>query len=488
MARQVVSLYVDDASIRLLVMRGRDILDWGELQLEPGLVRGSEIAQESQVAEKIRALMRQCRVRSSRVAVGVSGLFCLSRPAILPQLPRNMLDEAVKHEAKRLLPIPPDQCYLTWQVVPGPADRTQIFIVAIPRRIADALYRTLHQAGLKPSLLDIKPLTLARLSSRENAIILDLQEREFDIVVLNGGIPQPIRSVSLPDTALSEKEKLETIRNDLERTIKFYNSNTPSKPLDEKVPLLVSGLLQTNKALREELAKATGLRVLPLECPARSPAAFPTSQYLVNVGLTALQDPAVKESRSAVARLNCLPAEMMPRPISVRRVLVVPAVVVFLAFLALFIVVVQRASANISTVRNELASVNQTIAMRQAVQKSLSDNITKLDKQVTQAEATLKTIDNVRGIIDRKRSGTNDDLVLATCGLPDGVALTGVSYVASTMTVKGSAPDEDTALSYARALTDSGRFARVSVSSVKKVDHTKDPPTFDFVITVLLKG
>ncbi len=487
MARQVVSLYIDDASVRLLVMRGRDILDWGELQLEPGLVRGSEIVQELQVAEKIRALMRQCQVRSSRVAVGVSGLFCLSRPATLPQLPRNMLGEAVKHEAKRLLPIPLDQCYFTWQVVPGPADRTQIFMVAIPRRIADALYRTLHHAGLKPSLLDIKPLALARLSSRENAIILDLQQREFDIVVLNGGIPH-IRSIALPDAALSEKDKLATIRNDLERTIKFYNSNNPSKPLDEKVPLLVSGQLQTDTALREELATATGMRVLPLECPARSPAAFQTGRYMVNVGLTARQGPAVKESRSAVAGLNCLPVEMMPRPISVRRVLMVPAIVVFLAFLALFIVVVQKASANISAARDELASVNQTIAMRQAVQKSLSDNITKLDKQVTQAEASLKTFVNVRGLIDRKRSSTNNDLALATCGLPDEVVLTGVSYVASTMTVQGAAPDEDTVLAYARALTDSGRFARVGISSVKKVDHAKAPPTFAFVITVLLKG
>jgi len=51
MLKQIVTLYLDDKSIRLLVAGGKRIKKWAELSLEPGLIEGGTIRKEKEVAE-----------------------------------------------------------------------------------------------------------------------------------------------------------------------------------------------------------------------------------------------------------------------------------------------------------------------------------------------------------------------------------------------------------------------------------------------------
>ncbi len=488
MARKVVSLYIDDSTIRLLVLRGKEILQWGEVHLEPGLVHGTEIIQSAEVAEKIKLLVRQCKVDTKRVVVGVSGLFCLSRPAIMPQLPKGMLDEAVKREAKRLLPIPPEQCYLSWQTIPGPADKTQIFMVGVPRRVADALARTLKEAGLQPFHLDVKPLALARIATEPNCVILDLQENELDIIIMSDGVPQPIRTVSLPDSALTEDEKLNSIKNDLDRTIKFYNANNPAKLIDSTVPLLVSGQLLNEPELYDDLSRATGMQVLPLQFAARSPTGFKKSLYMVNIGMAVRYSASLKDTGSAVAALNCLPPQFGPQPINMTRVLLIPASAIVLGLLALFMILVQTASADLATKRTELSNINRMVALRQSVQKDLTDNITRMDKTMAQADISLKVLTGARELLNQKRNTTNGDIVFGTEALPPEINLDHITYSADMMVIKGIAPDDIVLLDYAHTLEQSGRFDRIQVSSVKRLETKDEPVVYDFNISVHLRG
>ena len=74
-----------------------------------------------------------------------------------------------------------------------------------PRQIVDALLEILKQVKIKPYLMDIKPLALARLVKDNMAIIVDIQPYNFDIVIMADGIPQPVRTVSFPEEDLSRQ-------------------------------------------------------------------------------------------------------------------------------------------------------------------------------------------------------------------------------------------------------------------------------------------
>ena len=43
MAKNIVTLYVDDTSLRLMVTDGKQIKEWAELPLEPGLIKGNVV-------------------------------------------------------------------------------------------------------------------------------------------------------------------------------------------------------------------------------------------------------------------------------------------------------------------------------------------------------------------------------------------------------------------------------------------------------------
>ena len=112
MTNKIFTLYVDDTSLRLVVIKGKQIKEWAKLPLESSLVQGNTLIKEAEIAAKIKQLLQAMKVKPKKIMLGVSGLQCLTRPMTLPQLPNVMLDEAVKREAKRVLPVPLEQLYI----------------------------------------------------------------------------------------------------------------------------------------------------------------------------------------------------------------------------------------------------------------------------------------------------------------------------------------------------------------------------------------
>ncbi len=150
MAKQVVTLFIDDTNIRLLVARGKRVQKWARLPLEPGLVRDGVILDEAQVADRLKELFKLEKVTATKVIAGLSGLNSLYRLITLPELPEAVKAEAVRHEAGRVIPVSLSQVYYAYQSLPASKGETRLFLAAFPRSAADALIRTLRQAGLEP--------------------------------------------------------------------------------------------------------------------------------------------------------------------------------------------------------------------------------------------------------------------------------------------------------------------------------------------------
>lgn len=167
------------------------------MPLEPGLVKGGVILNQDTVVGKVEELWQTQGIGTRKVIAGISGINCLYRLITLPELPKNILPAAVKREAARILAIPMEQVYLSWQTLPTLKGETLVYLIASPRNSVDALISTLRKAGLNPYLMDLKPLALARTSTESKAILIDVQPSNFDIVVLMEGIPQVVRSLPL---------------------------------------------------------------------------------------------------------------------------------------------------------------------------------------------------------------------------------------------------------------------------------------------------
>ena len=467
---KAVTLYIDDAGIRLLVAGGKRVEKWAYAPLEPGPVRDGVIVDETEVAARIKELFKAGGVKASKVIAGLSGLHCLCRVITLPRLPGAMLAEAVRQEAESIMPVPLEELYLSWQVIPAAGEEMRVFLAALPRNIVDALVETLHQADIKPYLIDLAPLALARAVKETTAVTIGVRSTEFDIVIIENGVPYPIRTVSLPGEALPLQEKLPVITEELERTISFYNSTYPEKALEPSTPVFISGEPADEPELCRSLSGEFGFPVLPLPSPLEYPEGFAPSQYMVNIGLALKKLSPGKGPHPSVVNLNALPDIYRPKARPLSEILAVPGIIVALGLLFYLVTLVQGAAAGTSLLRTELDTANQEIGQRLAEMQAQRQHIAGLETEAGEVEVSRDTFNAVSYYINKGHYRVNGDLEVTMSVLPGTVNLSGISYAGEGLTITGTAPAETEVLAYASALRASGDFSRVVISSMTRTE------------------
>ena len=470
MAKNIVTLYIDDTSVKLLVMSGKRVTKWADSPLEPGLVKNGVVVEEAEVATIIKRLFQVVKVKTKKVIVGVSGLHCLSRSVTLPQLPKEMLDEAVKREATRVLPVPLEQLYLSWQSIPASKGEIQVFLVAMPRESTDALLKVLHQVGLEPDVMDIKPLLLAEMLKDATAIIVDVQPTEFDIVTMADGIPQFIRTVSFLSEVQSWQEKLPMIKDELDRIIEFYNSNNPEKPLTSTTPIFISGKaineLEPRESLSDKLEHPVSQLPSPLECP----EGLDQNRYMANIGLAFKKLSSGKEVGSLVVNLNALPTPYLHKPVSLARIVTVPSVIIAIGLCVFLTMLIQGAAVDIASIRGQLATTDQLLQQKLTQRQKLMGSITELEVKITEVEASRDSFAGALSILEEQRNQINRDLEVTIKSLPNTTALSGISHVNSILTIKGQAPNEKQVLNYLEQLDASGRFGEITITNMSRIE------------------
>ena len=464
MAKNATTLYINDDTIRLLVTRGKRISKLASVPLEVGLSDVETPEQEALLVEKIKTLIRTNKISGKKVILGISGLHCLTRPVNLPELPKAMLREAILREAQRVLPVPTDQLYISWQLIGATEGKLTAFMVAIPRQIADALMRILHAAGLKAALMDIKPLALARLAKEPTAVVVDVQPHEFDIVILDNGIPQPIRTVAFPEEFLELRDKAGIIAAELARTVQFHNSNNPETPLPTQTKLYLSGDIADDPDLHEEIARTQGLVPELLTSPLKCAKHLDPSQHLANVGLVLKQLP--KDAGPLLPNFNTLPEPYQPRQISTSKLLAVPAAAAAVGIVVLLGMTVQDAGGRLSDTKIQLDSTNLLLQKRQNERAELTTAVGQLEKELEQINAELDQFGGVLANIGATGEIINDDLTGSVDVIVPDLDLESMAHQQQNYAITGYAETEREVIEYARQLADTGLFLEVTIQSI----------------------
>ncbi len=435
-----VSLYIDDSGVRVMVTRGRRIARLADMALDAPLNNIDTPEKEAELAGKIRNLLRMNKISQRKIILGLSGLHCLTRPVVLPELPKAMLAEAVIREAKRMLPVPLEQLYLTWNIVAVTGGKTHIFLVALPRQMADMVIRVINKAGYKPYLMDIKPLALARLAKTASAMIIDVQSKEFDIVMMVNGVPHPVRTIAFPQEALASDDKFAIVRQDFKRTLEFMRSKVEENQVKQDSPILVSGELAEHPEIYEPLAKEFGFKAEVLTSPLKYLKYLEPSQYLVNAGL-ALKE-ITKEAGPLLPNFNTLPQPYQPKRIPMNKLMAVPVALAAVGILALMVVAIQHASLNIETAQGQLDNANFMIEKKQAQKKEMTDRVAALEQQIKGAEAEYNTY--VRALKTLQSNGTvlNNDLTTTVDNINPGLAVGSFGLNSLSVGISGYAENE----------------------------------------------
>lgn len=478
MAKQQISLYVDDAAIYVMVSRGRQPLKWATVPLERDQVKDGVVQDQTAVAAKLADLWQSLKLGRSRdVVVGVSGVNCLYQLFTLPELPDSLLPEALARETSHNLGVEADQVYLSWQVLGVEHGQMRVYLTVMSREMVDGLLATLKQAGLKPYVMDIKPLCLARTSGEARAVIVDTQPGSFEVIVLSDGIPEVVRSLSFPEKA-SLGEKTALIRGELERAVVFFNSAHMDKPIDLTVPILVSGEIARQESEWEVLRGPREREVRVLPSPIAEAQDFDASTFMTNIGL-ALKAVLLEEEGAiaySIVNFNALPGAYLVRKRSLAESAWLPVVVGGVILVAAGI----GLNVYLHEQNDDLAADVKSVEDRITAQKLTKKDMDALTAQVTAAQASAGGLETALTGWGVDRDIFTGDLIQVYASLPQGVNLQSVARSESAVNVNGDAADEGSLFDYAWSLEESGRFSSVVVSSITLADGSI---SFNIILT-----
>jgi type IV pilus assembly protein PilM len=473
MAKKATSIFVGDSAIRALEAAGKRARRCATEPLEPGLVRDGVILNQAAVADRVRRLWRRNGLGARRVVAGISGINCLYRTLSLPELPRELLPEAVRREAARTLGVPVQQLYLSWQVVPSRSGETQVYLAAAPKNAVDSLIQTLRKAGLEPYLMDFRPLALARTTDQAQAIVLDVQPTSLDIVIKADGRPTVVRSISLPrDDPLTEK--LPLVSDELGRAVTFYNSSQPDKPLQAEIPLLVAGELAEHEEYWEKLSAEQGRPVQALPSPLEPAENCPAHLFMTNIGLVLKELLGGRQAASySLVDFNALPDVYRPKRTPIADLLFLPVVIAGVGLVGLAGYLNFTTAAQTPQLREDLETLNETIVSivqeQQQEVKALEKEIASLENQATSAEATADSLRQTLEAFEAGDTEINTDLAKINEGLQiGGVDLDSVNEKPEQVSIDAMADTEEAMFDYASFLRGTARFDRVVITEVRR--------------------
>jgi len=480
MAKTVTTLFIRDDSVNLLAVEGKQIKKWASLPLEPGLVKQGLVLDEAQLAGRVKELFKLEKASTSNVIVGLSGHNSLYRLITLPELPEAVIAEAVKHEARRVIPVPLDEVYLAHQLLPSPGGERRVFLAAYPRNITDALIRTLQRSGIELHIMDLAPLALCRTLNEPKGIIVNARLDYLDIMVMVDSLPQLIRRLSLPSEAESLAEKLPTIIEELDRTVAFYNSSHQDNSIDSTMPVFVSGNLAEAPENWQSLASQLSYPVAPLPSPLDSPEGFIPNEFMVNIGLALKELSPEKWGISlSLVNVNALPEGYRPKPVRMKQFLVPVGIgtgIVLLLFLAFLI---WNSMSRIEVLRSQLAPAENRIARERSETATLQEQINLIETQMGPTEAMMSTFNTMLTYLGDNREMVDLDLHKIDELKPSNVDLTEVSHSGDRATIEGITSEEYYIFRYARDLRSSGRFPTVIILSINEIT-VDDSPWFEF--------
>lgn len=283
-----VTISVEAVCLRAAVVRGRQILRGDSEPLPQDVVKNGQVMDTAVFVQTLARLLKKLNAPRKRAVVSLGGQGAMVRILNLPNVPDRMQGEAVRREARRELPLPLDELYLSWQALPRQNGRApsslSVLTVSVPRLALDSNMTALRQAGVRPSVMDLKPLALVRAANHPDVVLADLDGSSGSVILVRDFVPYIVRSVVLPRTAAAEPaDRADYMVSEIQRTLDFYRSTLAAAHTAWEPAVCLTGDLGEEEAVKARVAGQWPL--LNPSPPLNLPDNLPLLPYLVNVGL-----------------------------------------------------------------------------------------------------------------------------------------------------------------------------------------------------------
>lgn len=465
-----VSLNIGAAGVKALCLKGRRVRKWQSAALEEGLVQDGLILQPARVGAVIDRLLKDMGVPRNQVIVSITGLSFTYRFLSLPRLKQAAMAEAILRAVKREISIPPDELNLSWQAVSGTREEQTFFVLGVPKNLMVPAAETLKAAHIEPYLMDLRPLALARIANRGEAIAVNFEPDSIDIVFIAGGVATTIHTIRPRGAGATLEDNIRRVSDEITKMAAFNQGDRPGTSLNESTPLLLTGELAAQITAPALFQAESGYPVELLSPPVDAPPEFPAAEYGVNVGLALKSTPVKPVAQEGCDRfqdinLNIL-KDQKPR-IRVKQasrpavfLYILMAVLMLLAY-PLFLVTGDIKAEN-TALREYLSNVTRELSL--ATLEAEED--TRKERELQELLARADSIEEAgRQALERRGTATRL-LGLVNGAFPASVRFNSYDIDEQSVIIRGEAGNEFLVIGYSLALESLDLFWDVRINQL----------------------
>jgi type IV pilus assembly protein PilM len=177
----------------------------GLTELDPGSREDRE-GQDREAPLALHDVFRETFLKRQKIAINFSGRSPIVRYLLLPKMPKDELSEAVRWEAKKLIPFPLEDTVLDYLIVGETQERDlkriEVLLVAAERVAVLNQLDSLKRINLPIAAMDINPLALFNTLKlnyqsdlEENVVFVDIGAGKMDINISKRGVLRFTRNV-----------------------------------------------------------------------------------------------------------------------------------------------------------------------------------------------------------------------------------------------------------------------------------------------------
>lgn len=297
-------LDIGTTAIRLVELRGtgptKTLVKYAYVPVDIKLSQSDSKADQQKLAAMIGNLVKEARLSTKNVAVGIPSSRVFTTVADIDRIPTNELAKAINYQADALIPTPPAESKIDWALIgDSPKDKTklEILLSSVPNKFIEERLDMIESIGLNVIAFEPDNLALQRSlvppGTALPQLVLDMGQASTDLVITMNNMPRLTRSIPTGTEAIVRsaqqnlnvddkqaqqfvfkfgisKDKLEgqiyqaiigtidVLVGEIDKSIKFFQTRYPDTKLDR---IIVTGGASTIPEFPLYLANKFGLSV-----------------------------------------------------------------------------------------------------------------------------------------------------------------------------------------------------------------------------------
>ncbi len=194
-------LDISDLSLKIIKLKEKrgtlNLASFGEEKINPGIIKQGEIKKEADLAKNIKDALVKVKGEKLKTKYVVASLpeeKAFLQVIQMPRMSEEDLKSAVIYEAENYIPLPIEQVYLDFQIIPpvyNHLDHLDVLIAALPKKTVDPYLSSLKKAGLKPIIFEIESQAISRALIKNGVttspvLLIDLGATRTSFIVFSG--------------------------------------------------------------------------------------------------------------------------------------------------------------------------------------------------------------------------------------------------------------------------------------------------------------